>query len=57
MGNSKFTNRRHSKHEPTIAPSLEMDDLERDASEEDIRNNNYTPVTKLVIDRLPDNEE
>lgn len=38
--------------EPTIAPSMEMDELDEKATEEEIRNNNYTPVTKLFIDRV-----
>ncbi len=39
-------------HEPTIAPGMDLDDLEVDATEEEIRNNDYTSVTKLFIDRV-----
>ncbi|EGL83393.1 hypothetical protein CathTA2_1058 [Caldalkalibacillus thermarum TA2.A1] len=45
---------RTEEEEPTIAPSMEMDELEEDASFEDIATGNYTRVTKLDVDRLRD---
>ncbi|UFJ43446.1 hypothetical protein LOK74_05990 [Brevibacillus humidisoli] len=36
--------------EPTIAPGMEMDELDLDASSEEIRKGDYTPVTKLYRD-------
>lgn len=40
--------------EPSIAPSMEMDELEVDASAEEVKKGNSTPVTKLVINRFDD---
>ena len=37
---------------PTIAPSMEMDLLDQDATEEEVESKEYTEVTKLVIDRV-----
>lgn len=41
-----------SKQGPTIAPSMEMDELEVDASPKEIKEGKSTSVTKLVIDRF-----
>jgi hypothetical protein len=38
------------KHEPTIAPGMEMDALDEEATPEEVKNNDYTPVTKLYRD-------
>jgi hypothetical protein len=43
---------RDSKQTPTIAPSMEMDELEVDASPKEIKDGESTTVTKLVIDRF-----
>jgi hypothetical protein len=37
---------------PNIAPGLEMDELDEPATEEEIARGDYTPVTKLFIDRV-----
>ncbi len=39
-------------HAPTIAPGMEMDELDEPATEEEIKRHDYTSVTKLFIDRL-----
>jgi hypothetical protein len=41
---------------PTVAPGMEMDELEEEATEEDVAEGDYTSVTKLVVDRIPENE-
>lgn len=46
--NQKKTNH----HEPTVAPGMEMDELDEPATEEEVRHHDYTPVTKLFIDRV-----
>ena len=46
-------NRQQRQDEPTIAPGMEMDELEVDATEEEKQHGDSTPVTKLVIDRIP----
>jgi len=43
---------RQKDHEPTIAPGLEMDELDEKATEKEIETNDYTSVTKLFIDRI-----
>lgn len=43
-----------SKEAPTIAPSMEMDELEAEASPKEIKDGESTSVTKLVIDRFDD---
>jgi hypothetical protein len=49
---SEYTNGfRDEGDKPTVAPSMEMDELEVDASSEDIKEGDSTSVTKLVIDR------
>lgn len=43
------------KHEPTVAPSMNgHDPLEEEASAEEIEAGDYTSVTKLFLDRTPD---
>jgi len=42
--------------EPSIAPGLEMDELEEEATEEEVAKGDYTSVTKLVVDRVPEEE-
>ncbi|GBF11107.1 hypothetical protein TEPIDINF_001250 [Tepidibacillus infernus] len=37
--------------EPTIAPSMEMDALDEDATPEEVKKGKYTRVVKLVSDR------
>jgi hypothetical protein len=39
-------------HEPTIAPSMEMDELDEEATEEEIKKGDSTRVTKLYIGRF-----
>ena len=53
MDNSK-PSAAQKKSEPTIAPGMEMDELKKDATPEDIKNGNVTQVTRLVLDRTPD---
>ncbi|MDQ0340485.1 hypothetical protein J2S00_003300 [Caldalkalibacillus uzonensis] len=50
----KHRDRKAQEEGPTIAPSMEMDELEEEASPEDIKRGNYTRVTKLDVDRLRD---
>ncbi|TCS81062.1 hypothetical protein [Tepidibacillus fermentans] len=52
----KKRKRTNNNKKPTIAPSIEMDDLEKDATPEEIEKGDYTPVTKLVIDRAFEDE-
>lgn len=40
-------------NEPKIAPGMEMDELDRNATEEEVARGDYTEVTSLIIDRLP----
>jgi hypothetical protein len=43
------------EHEPTIAPGMNTSDpLEEKASEEDIEREEYTEVTRLFLDRTPE---
>ncbi|MFC6232183.1 hypothetical protein ACFQI7_30825 [Paenibacillus allorhizosphaerae] len=43
------------KHEPTIAPGMNTHDpLEEQATEEELRHNDSTSVTKLYLDRTPE---
>jgi hypothetical protein len=47
--------KRTEKHEPTVAPSMEgHDPLEEKASDEEIEKGDYTTVTKLFLDRTPE---
>ncbi len=43
----KRSDNRKPEHEPTIAPGMEMDELEEKATPEEIEKNDYTPVTQL----------
>ncbi|MEW9671352.1 hypothetical protein [Ammoniphilus sp. 3BR4] len=43
-----------TKNQPTIAPGMDIDELEEDATEEEVAQGDYTPVTKLFLDRTPD---
>ena len=42
------------QQEPTIAPGLEMDELEYSASSKEVEKGDFTEVTQLVIDRVPE---
>jgi hypothetical protein len=43
------------EHEPTVAPGMNTSDpLEEKATEQDIREGNYTEVTRLYVDRTPE---
>ncbi|MFY0546136.1 hypothetical protein [Brevibacillus sp. H7] len=46
----KQSDDKKAKHEPTIAPGMEMDALDEEATPEEIENNDYTPVTILYRD-------
>ncbi|AHD05181.1 hypothetical protein ERICIV_01611 [Paenibacillus larvae subsp. larvae] len=47
--------KKNKKKEPTIAPGMNTHDpLEKKASEEDIETGNYTEVTRLYLDRTPE---
>jgi hypothetical protein len=46
----KRTEEKEGKQEPTIAPGMEMDELDEEATPEEIRNNDYTEVTQLYRD-------
>lgn len=50
----KRTNRDNppKKETPSVAPGLELDELEVKASEKEIADGNYTEVTKLFLDRI-----
>ncbi|HJV46028.1 MAG TPA: hypothetical protein VJ824_09940 [Bacillota bacterium] len=48
--------RKRTKPPATMAPSMEMDELEKSASKQEVKQGDYTQVTKLVIDRVPDEE-
>lgn len=41
-------------NQPAVAPGLDIDELEEDATEEEVSRGDYTPVTKLFLDRTPD---
>ncbi|WP_165972159.1 hypothetical protein [Paenibacillus piri] len=44
-----------NNHEPTIAPGMNTHDpLEEEATEEEIENKDYTEVTRLYVDRTPE---
>lgn len=49
-------NRQNDKaQEPTVAPGMNTSDpLEEEASEDDIRRGEYTEVTRLYLDRTPE---
>lgn len=43
------------QHEPTIAPGMNMeDDLEEKANQEEIEHGESTSVTRLFLDRTPE---
>jgi hypothetical protein len=45
----------HPKHEPTVAPSMSgHDPLEEKASPEEVEQGDYTSVTRLFLDRTPE---
>ncbi len=44
---------KQQQNKPKIAPGLEMDELEEDATKEEIAKGDYTEVTSLFIDRMP----
>jgi len=46
--------KKSQQQEPTIAPGLEMDELEYSASSEEVEKGDFTEVTQLVIDRVPE---
>jgi hypothetical protein len=37
--------------QPTLAPGMEMDELDQPATDKEIARNDYTSVTRLFIDR------
>ncbi|MED4604172.1 hypothetical protein P9314_26445 [Paenibacillus validus] len=42
-------------HEPTVAPGMNTHDpLEEKATEQEVRQGESTPVTRLFVDRTPD---
>jgi len=46
---------RDSEREPNIAPGMNMHDrLEEKASEDEVERNDYTSVTRLFLDRTPE---
>lgn len=43
-------------HEPTVAPGMNTHDpLEEKATEEEVRRGDATPVSRLYLDRTPEN--
>ncbi|HZG79065.1 MAG TPA: hypothetical protein VEZ72_24645 [Paenibacillus sp.] len=45
---------KRKKKTPTVAPGMNMHDpLERQASAKDVRQGDSTPVTRLFLDRTP----
>lgn len=48
-------NRNENEQDPVIAPGMNTSDpLEEKASEEDIERGQYTEVTRLFLDRTPE---
>ncbi|GEC89421.1 MULTISPECIES: hypothetical protein [Brevibacillus] len=44
-----------AEHEPTVAPSMNgHDPLEEKATEEEVEKGDYTKVTRLFLDRTPE---
>jgi hypothetical protein len=41
---------KNERHEPTIAPGIDDEELTRDATEEEIERGDYTNVTRLSFD-------
>ncbi|GIP35039.1 hypothetical protein [Paenibacillus sp. J2TS4] len=52
----KDKKKKSAEHEPTVAPGLEIIELDENATEEEIKSGDYTPVTSLGIDRTPDDD-
>jgi hypothetical protein len=44
----------NKKAEPTIAPGMEIDAPDRDATSDEIERGDSTEVTKLFLDRTPE---
>ena len=40
----------HRKHEPTVAPGLEDDELNENATDNEVEQGDYTMVTQLSLD-------
>lgn len=47
----KSANGQQKHNEPWIAPGIEMDELDLEATEEEIKEKEYTDVTQLYVDR------
>jgi len=48
-------NKNENEHETTIAPSIDTyNTLEKDATKAEIKNDNATEVTRLYLDRTPE---
>jgi hypothetical protein len=41
---------RDNRHEPTIAPGIDDDELTRDATKQEVERGDYTNVTRLSFD-------
>ena len=54
MANKKRQARSKTFKQPNIAAGMEMDQLKEDATKEEIARGDSTPVTRLVLDRTPD---
>lgn len=52
MKQSSEQKNQKSKHAPTVAPGMEMDELDTPATDEEVNRKDYTSVTKLFIDRV-----
>jgi len=50
MDRQQRSEKRTEANEPTIAPGMEMDELDQNATPEEVKNNDYTPVTHLYRD-------
>ncbi|MFE5323496.1 hypothetical protein ACFQ88_32920 [Paenibacillus sp. NPDC056579] len=52
---SKHENQRETGHEPTIAPGMNTHDpLEEKATEDEVHEGDSTLVTRLYLDRTPE---
>lgn len=51
MNHESKENAHKTAHKPTIAPGMEMDELDEPATEEEIEQHDSTSVTQLIIDR------
>lgn len=55
MEPNKQKREQEQEQEPTIAPGMNMSDpLEEQASEEEVERGEYTEVTRLFVDRTPE---